>query len=53
VGFLEKVPQLDDVIARLECAERLEELQTAIEWLRDHYAVDDMVYHWVSSNGTQ
>jgi DNA-binding CsgD family transcriptional regulator len=53
VGFLEKVPQLDDVIARLECAEHLEELQTIIEWLRDYYAVDDMVYHWVSSNGTQ
>jgi DNA-binding CsgD family transcriptional regulator len=53
VGFLEKVPQLDDVIARLECAEHLEELQSVIEWLRDYYAVDDMVYHWVSSNGTQ
>jgi len=53
VGFLEKVPQLDDVIARLECADRLEDLQSAIEWLRDHYAIDDMVYHWVSSNGEQ
>lgn len=53
MGFLERVPQLDNVIARLERAEHLEELQTTIEWLRDHYAIDDMVYHWVSSNGTQ
>ncbi|WP_247083322.1 LuxR family transcriptional regulator [Marivita sp. S6314] len=47
------MPQLDDVIARLERAERLEEIQSAIEWLRDLYGVDDMVYHWVSSNGEQ
>ena len=53
MGFLEKVPQLDEVIARLECADRLEDLQSAIEWLRDHYAVNHMVYHWVSSNGEQ
>jgi DNA-binding CsgD family transcriptional regulator len=53
VGFLERVPQLDDVIGRLEGAEQLDELQSIIEWLCDHYAVDDMVYHWVSSNGTQ
>lgn len=53
MGFLKKVPQLDDVIARLECADQLEELQNVIEWLRHHYAVDHMVYHWVASSGTQ
>lgn len=47
------MPQLDDVISRLECAVQLEDLQSAIEWLRDHYAVDDIVYHWVSSDGEQ
>lgn len=53
VGFLEKVPLLDGVIARLEDAEELGDLQGAITWLRDHYAVDHMIYHWVSSNGDQ
>ena len=53
MGFLEKVPLLDGVIARLEDAEELGDLQGAITWLRDHYAVDHMIYHWVSSNGDQ
>ncbi len=53
VGFLEKVPLLDDVIAQLERADRLDELQGITEWLREHFGIDHVVYHWVSSNGTQ
>lgn len=41
------------MITRLECAERLEDLQAIIEWLRDHYRVHDMLYHWVCSTGAQ
>ena len=50
---MKKVPQLDEVIGRLERAEHLDELQNVIEAARDYYAVDDMVYHWVSSRGTE
>ncbi|KUF09393.1 helix-turn-helix transcriptional regulator [Pseudoponticoccus marisrubri] len=46
-------PHLDGLLERLECAEGLEDLQIAIEDLRDSYGVDHMVYHWVSSSGEQ
>ncbi|KNG94364.1 helix-turn-helix transcriptional regulator [Pseudaestuariivita atlantica] len=42
-------PILDD----LEQASALEHLQTVIERLRDSFAVDHLVYHWVNSSGEQ
>ncbi len=45
--------RLDGFLARLEAAEGLEGLQGLIEALRDHYRVDHMVYHWVSTDGQQ
>ena len=41
------------MIERLESAEGLDDLQIAIEELRDKYGVDHIVYHWVNSNGEQ
>ncbi len=54
LGFLSKnAPRLDGVIEKLESAEGLEDLQVAVEELRDRYGVDHIVYHWVNSNGEQ
>ncbi len=50
---MENVPRLDRLIQRLESAEGLDDLQVAIEELRDQLGVDHLVYHWVSSNGEQ
>jgi DNA-binding CsgD family transcriptional regulator len=46
-------PRLNGLIERLESAEGLDDLQIAIEELRDKYGVDHIVYHWVNSNGEQ
>ncbi|MEO0486492.1 MAG: autoinducer binding domain-containing protein [Pseudomonadota bacterium] len=40
-------------IEKLEQAETLEDLQHRSEELRDAYAIDHIVYHWVSSKGEQ
>lgn len=53
VGFVARPPKLDGILQRLETADRHEELQAAIEALRDLYQVDHIVYHWVNSNGDQ
>lgn len=53
LGLLTTVPQPDALLERLESAEGLDDLQNLIEDLRDHYAVDHMVYHWVSGSGQQ
>jgi len=45
--------RLDQILEELEGATELSGLQTAIERLRDHFAVDHMVYHWVSGQGDQ
>jgi len=37
----------------VEQARGLEDIQTLIVALRDHYSVDHIVYHWVSSDGEQ
>lgn len=44
---------LNSVLEDLERANALDDLQQTIERLRDHFAVDHMVYHWVNSNGEQ
>lgn len=43
--------KLDGFIERLQCASALEDLQTATEELREHYAIAHVVYHWVNSVG--
>lgn len=53
MGYAAKTPRLDAILETLEQADELSSLQTAIELLREYYAVDHMVYHWVSSNGDQ
>ncbi|WP_146587091.1 helix-turn-helix transcriptional regulator [Puniceibacterium confluentis] len=44
---------LDGIMEQLECADALDGLQTASEALRNHYQIDHLVYHWVSSSGQQ
>ena len=41
------------LLEELERAQGLEALQATILALRDHFSVDHMVYHWVSSTGEQ
>lgn len=45
--------KLDGLLERLESAEGLDDLQVAIEELRDRLGVDHIVYHWVNANGEQ
>jgi DNA-binding CsgD family transcriptional regulator len=44
---------LEQILGELENASSLDDLQTALEELRDHYCVDHIVYHWVNSAGEQ
>lgn len=44
---------LDDFLRSLEQAAGLDELQGLIVDLRDKFAVDHIVYHWVSADGEQ
>ncbi|MEB8387119.1 autoinducer binding domain-containing protein [Rhodobacteraceae bacterium KMM 6894] len=44
---------LDTSLKKLETATKVAVLQTVIQELRDHFAVDHMVYHWVSAAGDQ
>ena len=53
MGFAGNTPRLDALIEGLESAKGLEDLQSAIEELRDQLGIDHIVYHWVSSNGDQ
>ncbi|SEQ09991.1 helix-turn-helix transcriptional regulator [Thalassovita taeanensis] len=46
-------PRVEQILEDLEQATGLEHLQIAVEALRDHYRVDHVVYHWVSSSGEQ
>lgn len=43
--------RLEQLIERLEDATTLEELQAEVVAVRDHYGIDHVVYHWVSSTG--
>lgn len=45
--------KLESFIKDLERAAGLEEIQTLVLALRDHYSVDHVVYHWVSADGEQ
>lgn len=44
---------LDQVLAGLDAATALEDLQGIIERLRDAFGIDHMVYHWVDGAGDQ
>ncbi|MDV4143260.1 MULTISPECIES: helix-turn-helix transcriptional regulator [Shimia] len=48
-----KIERRETLLGELERAQGLEQLQSAILDLRDHFRVDHMVYHWVSSDGEQ
>ena len=44
---------LEGYLVRLEQAGGLEDIQSLIIALRDHYRVNHAVYHWVSADGEQ
>lgn len=44
---------LEGYLIKVERAEGLADIQHLILSLRDHYGVDHIVYHWVSSDGEQ
>lgn len=45
--------KLEVILSELERADALDGMQRVSEALRDHYAVDHLVYHWVDSSGDQ
>lgn len=45
--------RLETILERLETAAGLDGIQTASEELRDEFAIDHIVYHWVDSAGDQ
>ena len=44
---------LEGYLGKVELASGLDDIQSLIVALRDHYKVDHIVYHWVSSDGEQ
>ncbi|MCH2093732.1 MAG: autoinducer binding domain-containing protein [Rhodobacteraceae bacterium] len=44
---------LNSILERVARADTLTDMQQEIERLRDHFGVDHIVYHWVSSDGEQ
>lgn len=48
-----KASNLDAILEELEHATEPAELQGISERVRDHFSVDHLVYHWVSSAGDQ
>lgn len=44
---------VEEVLAALEQADTLEGINDAIYALKEHFSVDNMVYHWVDSAGSQ
>lgn len=48
-----RTSRLNDILIGLEQTDSLDGMQAASEALRDHYAVDHVVYHWVSAAGEQ
>ena len=45
------IDALEHFLEKLGRAKALEDLQAATEWLKDHYGVLHVVYHWVNSAG--
>ena len=45
--------KLEPILSSLEAADTFERMQGVSEALRDHYAIDHLVYHWVDSRGDQ
>ena len=48
-----KTISLNQILEQLERADGLDGIQRSTEELRDYYAIDHVVYHWVSSAGDQ
>lgn len=44
---------LEGYLGRVELAKGLEDIQSLILALKDHYGIDHIVYHWVSADGEQ
>lgn len=53
MGFLSSIPWIEKVLADLESAEGLGDLQALAERIRAEYSVGHVVYHWVNSAGQQ
>lgn len=53
MGWANMTFRIEDFLARVEAANGLQDIQNAIVELRDHYGIDHIVYHWVSSDGEQ
>jgi DNA-binding CsgD family transcriptional regulator len=51
--LLQTLWTLEEFLSRVERAGGLEDIQSLIVDLRDHYRVSHIVYHWVSSDGEQ
>lgn len=47
------IPRRELILEALESAHGLDAFPDTIVKLRDHFRVDHMVYHWVSSSGEQ
>jgi len=45
--------RLEAILEQLETADGLDGMQSAVEALRDEFAVDHMMYHWVVASGDQ
>lgn len=45
--------QIEDILSRLDGSTALDGLQAASEALRDHFAIQHIVYHWVDAAGEQ
>lgn len=45
--------RLEKIVEQVEGSKALEDLQAAAVALRDHFRIDHVVYHWVSSDGEQ
>lgn len=47
------IPRRERILEALAQAQAPDELQAAIVQFRDHFQIDHLIYHWVSSNGDQ
>ena len=48
-----RISRLEHILQELERSKGLSELQDVIESLRDAFAVDHMIYHWVNAKGAR
>lgn len=53
MGYVSTIGSIDRVLAGLDSAEGIGDLQSLSERIRDEYGITNVVYHWVNSNGDQ